>query len=35
MASEKKNTVGVVTELVRPIVDELGLQLWEIGRAHV
>ena len=30
MASEKKNTVGVVTELVRPIVDELGLQLWDV-----
>lgn len=25
MASGKKNTVGIVTDLVRPITDELGL----------
>ncbi len=30
MASDKKNTVGIVTDLVQPIVDELGLQLWDV-----
>lgn len=30
MASDKKNTVGIVTDLVKPIVDELGLQLWDV-----
>lgn len=30
MASGKKNTVGIVTDLVRPITDELGLDLWDV-----
>lgn len=30
MASDKKNTVGIVTDLVQSIVDELGLQLWDV-----
>ena len=30
MASDKKSTVGIVAELVQPIVDQLGLQLWDV-----
>lgn len=30
MAPGKKNTVGIVTDLVRPITDELGLDLWDV-----
>lgn len=30
MASEKKSTVEIVTGLVQPIVDRLGLQLWDV-----
>lgn len=30
MASEKKSTVEIVTGLVQPIIDRLGLQLWDV-----
>ena len=30
MASGKKSTVDIVTDLVRPITDEMGLDLWDV-----
>ena len=30
MASGKKNTVGIVTDLVKPITDRIGLVLWDV-----
>lgn len=31
MKKQKKNTVAVVTELVQPIVDRLGMTLWDVA----
>ncbi|MBR2636089.1 MAG: ribosome maturation factor RimP [Oscillospiraceae bacterium] len=30
MATGKKNTVGIVTDLVKPITDRMGLTLWDV-----
>lgn len=30
MAGAKQNTVGIVTGMVRPITEELGLRLWDV-----